>query len=448
MSDIAVRVENLGKRYRIGQIVGYGTLRESLTNAVAAPFRRLRPARHEPSPTSHHELGAMSHEPNFIWALKDVSFEVKRGEAVGIIGRNGSGKTTILKILSRITAPTEGCAEIYGRVGSLLEVGTGFHPELTGRENIYLNGAVIGMGRAEIKRKFDEIVAFAEIEKFLDTPVKRYSSGMYVRLAFAVAAHLEPEILVVDEVLAVGDAAFQKKCLGKMGDVTKEGRTVLFVTHNLSSVVNLCPRAILLVEGKKTSEGLSSDVIGKYIAMTSESRGESVWDDWRRAPGNEKIRLHAVRIVSDGKVACSVDIDKDVKVEIEFWNFEAGARLHTSIHLLDKMGVAVLASANLPSANLMKDEWFDKPHPVGLYRTVCTLPGNFLNEGLYSINAIVLTNLTNIEVFEREVISFTVHESGAMRKEYGGGWLGVVRPKLAWQTEYQGPLNSRDGESQ
>jgi len=326
-------------------------------------------------------------------------------------------------------------------------VGTGFHPELTGRENIYLNGAVIGMKKAEVERKFDEIVAFSEIEKFLDTPVKRYSSGMYVRLAFAVAAHLEPEILLVDEVLAVGDAAFQKKCLGKMGDVAKEGRTVLFVSHNLGSVMNLCSRAILLEQGRNYAEGLSSDVISQYVAMTSENRGECIWDDWRKAPGNEKVRLHAARIVSDGKVTSSVDIDKDVKVEIEFWNFKAGARLSTSIHLLDKMGIAVLASGNLPSANLIEDEWFDKPHPVGLYRTVCTLPGSFLNEGLHNINAIVLTDVRNVEVFGRDVISFTVNDTGAMRKEYGGGWGGVVRPKLAWQTEYKGPLNSGDRES-
>jgi lipopolysaccharide transport system ATP-binding protein len=326
-------------------------------------------------------------------------------------------------------------------------VGTGFHPELTGRENIYLNGAVIGMKKAEIERKFDEIVAFSEIEKFLDTPVKRYSSGMYVRLAFAVAAHMEPEILLVDEVLAVGDAEFQKKCLGKMGDVAREGRTVLFVSHNLGSVVNLCPRTILLVEGKKYAEGLSSDIISQYMTTHSESRGERVWNDWQTAPGNEKVRFHAVRIVSDGKVTSSVDIDKEVKVEIEFWNFAAGARLSTSIHLVDKMGVGILASANWHSANLVRDEWFGKSHPAGLYRTVCTLPGNFLNEGLYSINAVLLSNVYNIEAYILEVIAFTVNETGAMRKEYGGVWQGVVRPRLAWQTEYQGPLNREGGGS-
>jgi lipopolysaccharide transport system ATP-binding protein len=212
-------------------------------------------------------------------------------------------------------------------------------------------------------------------------------------------------------------------------------------------VVNLCPRTILLVEGKKYADGLSGDVISKYVAMTSENQGERVWGDPQTAPGNERVRLHAVRIVSGGKVLSYVDIDKEVNVEIEFWNLKPGAHISTSIHLLDQMGVGVLASGNLPSANLMKDEWFDKPHPAGLYHTVCTLPGNFLNEGRYSINAIVLTDVTNIEVFAREVISFTVNDTGAMRKEYGGGWFGVVRPKLAWQTEYQRPLNGGEGES-
>ena len=259
MTDIAIRVENLSKLYRIGaRQAAYKTLRESLTNAVTAPFRRFR--------RSSQSAIRNPQSDEFIWALKDVSFEVKQGEVVGIIGRNGAGKTTLLKVLSRITEPTEGWAEIHGRVGSLLEVGTGFHPELTGRENITLNGAILGMKKAEIERKFDEIVAFAEIEKFIDTPVKYYSSGMYVRLAFAVAAHLEPEILLVDEVLAVGDAAFQKKCLGKMGDVAQEGRTVLFVSHNIAAIETLCERVVLLDAGNVVRQGDSQQVISYYLA--------------------------------------------------------------------------------------------------------------------------------------------------------------------------------------
>lgn len=256
MTDIAIRVDNLRKRYRIGQREPYKALRDVLTSAMCAPFRRLRR-----NPKSEFRNA----NSEYIWALKDVSFEVKQGEVIGIIGRNGAGKTTLLKILSRITEPTEGYAEIHGRASSLLEVGTGFHPELTGRENIYLNGAILGMRKAEIDKKFDEIVAFTEIEKFIDTPVKYYSSGMYVRLAFSVAAHLEPEILLVDEVLAVGDAAFQKKCLGKMGGVAKEGRTVLFVSHNMAAVRSLCSRAFLLDSGKVCQSGPVEICIDRYL---------------------------------------------------------------------------------------------------------------------------------------------------------------------------------------
>jgi lipopolysaccharide transport system ATP-binding protein len=259
MSDIAIRADGLSKKYRIGgRQEGYKTLRDTLTETVISPFRRAQKL------IRGQAYGAAELDET-IWALKDISFEIKRGEVVGIIGPNGAGKTTLLKILSRITEPTEGCAEIHGRVGSLLEVGTGFHPELTGRENIYLNGAILGMKKVEIERRFDEIVDFAEIEKFIDTPVKHYSSGMYVRLAFAVAAHLEPEILFVDEVLAVGDAAFQKKCLGKMGDVAEEGRTVLFVSHNMAAVENLCQQGIVLNEGRIQYIGSHTEAIGQYM---------------------------------------------------------------------------------------------------------------------------------------------------------------------------------------
>ena len=271
MSETVIRVENLGKRYRIGEREPYKTLRESLTCAVTTPYRVITSmfnGSHSPSSSSSTPQNPTPSTQ--FWALKDVSFEVKRGEVVGIIGRNGAGKSTLLKILSRITEPTEGQVRINGRVGALLEVGTGFHPELTGRENIYLNGAILGMRKAEIVHKFDEIVAFAEIEKFIDTPVKRYSSGMYVRLAFAVAAHLEPEILIVDEVLAVGDAAFQKKCLGKMGDVAREGRTVLFVSHNMAAVENLCGRAMHLEEGAVAFGGLSHQVVERYLGSRSQ----------------------------------------------------------------------------------------------------------------------------------------------------------------------------------
>jgi lipopolysaccharide transport system ATP-binding protein len=275
MSDIAIKCEQLSKRYRIGEQEHYKTLRDVIADTAAAPFRRLRSVfanGNGNAEAAGSSSGASSSDPgsspsNTIWALDDVSFEVKRGEIVGLIGRNGAGKSTLLKILSRITKPTKGHAEIHGRVGSLLEVGTGFHPELTGRENIYLNGAILGMRRAEIERKFDEIVAFAEVERFIDTPVKRYSSGMYVRLAFAVAAHMETEILLVDEVLAVGDAQFQKKCLGKIGDVARHGRTVLFVSHNMSAIQLLCSRAVRLGSGRVVGQGPAREQVEDYLKV-------------------------------------------------------------------------------------------------------------------------------------------------------------------------------------
>lgn len=267
MSDIALRVDELGKRYRIGKVIDHSNGRRSLLQTAATPFRYLASTLREPA------------SDEVLWALKNASFQVKHGEVIGIIGHNGAGKTTLLKILSRVTEPTEGQADIYGRVASLLEVGTGFHPELTGRENIYLNGAILGMKRAEINPKFDEIVAFAEVEKFIETPVKRYSSGMYVRLAFAVAAHLEVEILLVDEVLAVGDAEFQKKCLGKIEDVTTGGRTVLFVSHNMNAVQRLCSRCMLLEHGRLVAQGDTANIIVRYLSSDSYTASPAEWID-------------------------------------------------------------------------------------------------------------------------------------------------------------------------
>jgi len=276
MSDVAVRAENLSKLYRIGERDRYFTLRDTIMNFVRRPLARFS--------DNGNGVSSSSLAESTIWALKDVSFEVKRGEVVGIIGRNGAGKSTLLKILSRITQPTEGEARIYGRVGSLLEVGTGFHGELTGRENTYLNGAILGMKKVEIDRKFDEIVDFSGVEKFLDTPVKHYSTGMHVRLAFAVAAHLEPDILIVDEVLAVGDARFQKKCLNKMQDVGQQGRTVLFVSHNMQAITRLCKRTILLDEGKIIADGPSHKVVGVYLNSGRGTTASREWPDPTNAP--------------------------------------------------------------------------------------------------------------------------------------------------------------------
>ncbi|HZI49043.1 MAG TPA: ABC transporter ATP-binding protein, partial [Pyrinomonadaceae bacterium] len=332
-----ISVQNLSKQYRLGTTSYSHDLREAFAARLRAPLR----FKASDNQTSNQA----------VWALRNVSFDVEPGEVVGIVGPNGAGKSTLLKILSRITEPTSGRAELHGRVGSLLEVGTGFHPELTGRENIFLNGAVLGMKRVEIERRFDEIVAFAEIDRFLDTPVKRYSSGMYMRLAFAVAAHLDPEILLVDEVLAVGDAQFQAKCLGKMNDVARGGRTVLFVSHNLASVLTLCRRSLLVKDGGIFCDGPSSEVIGQYVNIgATPLTGEQIWPDFENAPGNDNIRLHAVRIVSAGMTTADVDIQKEVHVQVEFWNRRPGARIMTSIHLLDKLGAGVLSSTNMHSA--------------------------------------------------------------------------------------------------
>ncbi len=323
MPDIAIRVDNLSKLYHLGALHQRpDTLRDALTGLL----RRGHPSTH---PQSAHS--------DDLWALKDVSFEVKRGEVVGIIGRNGAGKSTLLKILSRITEPTSGRAEIHGRVGSLLEVGTGFHPELTGRENIYLNGAILGMKRVEIERQFDEIVAFAEIERFLDTPVKRYSSGMYVRLAFAVAAHLEPEILLVDEVLAVGDAAFQKKCLGKMGDVAMEGRTVLFVSHNMAAVQTLCKTSVLISSGMITARGATDEVIHAYLAAGIQT-GEAKFNGSTPRQGSGIAQYTSARILDEiGNPINSVPMGDSLTLELSFMNSQPvthpaiSARLHTPL---------------------------------------------------------------------------------------------------------------------
>jgi len=341
MSDIAIHCEGLSKQYRIGQREVYRTLRDTLTDAMHAPLRRIRSA-FQPS-----SLPAFQ-PPNgddTIWALKDVSFEIKRGQVVGIIGRNGSGKSTLLKILSRITEPTEGVAEIHGRVASLLEVGTGFHPELTGRENIYLNGAILGMKRVELDRKFDEIVAFAEVEKFIDTPVKHYSSGMHVRLAFAVAAHLEPEILLVDEVLAVGDAAFQKKCLGKMGNVAKEGRTVLFVSHNMRAVTDLCQRCLWINEGRVTQEGPPRQVVLAYLSSGQPERVDGVITaDMHINPTGDVSFRRVALLDKRGKPITTFFFGEPLRIFIEFEVCRPveGMRLIVAIEKLDGTLVSVL----------------------------------------------------------------------------------------------------------
>ena len=406
MSDIAIRVENLSKRYRIGgPQARYKTLRESLTEAVQSPFRRL-------SSVVRGQSSAPTNET--IWALKDVSFEVQRGEVVGVIGRNGAGKTTLLKILCRITKPTEGYAEIHGRVGSLLEVGTGFHPELTGRENITLNGAILGMKRAEIDRKFDEIVAFAEMEKFIDTPVKHYSSGMYVRLAFAVAAHLEPEILLVDEVLAVGDAAFQKKCLGKMGDVAREGRTVLFVSHNMIAVHNLCTRCIWIDAGAIRRIGATAEVIHAYLDRSGTTRFSSEMDlrDWPSRYGNGDARILSACLL-DEKANLTTVVHRTRPMTVEFVvESQCPHALHFSSVIVAESGAKILHVSHHDTPGLT-------PGILnGRYLVRFTIPNLPLCAGSYSFVLGVHTeNLMPVDVVT-DVLPFAVEDIADSPRPY------------------------------
>jgi len=417
MSDIAIRVENLGKRYRIGaEEKRPDNLWQATKQLVASPFDYLRRITRPPT------------EEETLWALKDVSFEVKRGEVVGIIGRNGAGKSTLLKILSRITEPTHGRAVINGRVGSLLEVGTGFHPELTGRENIYLNGAILGMKREEIDRKFDEIVDFSGVEKFIDTPVKRYSSGMRVRLAFSVAAHLEPEILLVDEVLAVGDAEFQKKCLGKMGDVAKEGRTVLFVSHNMGAVKRLCPRAMLFEEGVVQSTGLSEEVITVYLNQGATISGFKKWRPGFSNQDVDEVCVHGVMIKnSSGRVTSKIQAGEHFVVEIELSFQRALPLCRVGIILSTFQGATVFESYDSD----MKEYSGERKISRQIIR--CIVPGNFLNIGRYTLSINVgIPNVKNLALLEHALI-FDIEDVGAVGSEMLSRRKGIIRPKLHWQ---------------
>ena len=364
--------------------------------------------------------------PDEFWALQEVSFEVKRGECLGLIGPNGAGKSTLLKILSRITEPTEGRAVVHGRIGSLLEVGTGFHPELTGRENIFLNGAILGMKRAEIRRKLDEIVSFAEIERFLETPLKHYSSGMYLRLAFAVAAHLEPEILLVDEVLAVGDAAFQRKCLGKISKVGDEGRTVLFVSHNMIALRSLCHRALWLADGRIREDGAAGQVVSSYLRTISSPVPERVWDDFENAPGNHEMRLVRARVIpADELIGKDLDVDTPFNIEFECRLMTSGFTFNFSVVLYNQEDICILNTVSIP-----------EEFAPGLVRGVCRVPGGYLNDGTYRIR-LMLVKDTSVPVADLDdLIVFEI----ADRKREGnwfGKWMGVVRPDFRWTMEHR-----------
>lgn len=406
-----IKVENLSKRYELGgEQKPYSTLRESLSEMAGKSLKVFKRGREEKSS---------------FWALQNVNFEVLPGEVVGIVGRNGAGKSTLLKILSRITEPTAGRIELYGRVGSLLEVGTGFHPELTGRENIFLNGAILGMRREEIARKFDEIVDFAEVEQFLDTPVKRYSSGMYTRLAFAVAANLEPEVLIVDEVLAVGDSEFQKKCLGKMSQVASRGRTVLFVSHNMVAVKNLCSRALYLQKGALLLDDKVETVVNNYLETGIESASERDWAADEMA-GNDKIKIKRVAIYSENKSPSDpILTNENVVLEVEFYNNLDAANIDVTWDLMDNQGVHVAHIGTICSSDgLMKR---------GFYRTLGIFPRDVLNTKRYSLNILFGRNQQEPLFYLEDALVFSV-EDKLKRASNFNQFPGVIHPICSWQT--------------
>lgn len=410
MSDIAISVRDLSKMYKIGAVAApYKTFRESIVETI---FNKKK----------------TSKTADF-WALQDVSFEVKRGDVLGIIGRNGAGKSTLLKILSRITEPTKGEIDLYGRVRSLLEVGTGFHPELTGRENIYLNGAILGMKRAEITKKFDEIVSFAEVEKFIDTPVKHYSSGMYMRLAFAVAAHLETEILMIDEILAVGDVAFQKKCLGKMGELASGGRTVIFVSHDMSVISSLTNTCLALAQGRVINYGKTADVIHQYLASSERAAAKISWQAPR--PGDETFEFISCRI-GDGE---KEEFYSNEPVEIEMVY-----RVKTKIPEGLRVGFDLNNESGIHIFRAYHDDTVTDPRPAepGIYRSSCVIPRDILNQGKYSLTIRAgIWSVRKICLLEN-VLSFSVVNLSGSNSRYGGDRPGILNPSLGWNTEKTG----------
>lgn len=411
-----IRVEGLGKKF----LIWHDHNRERYTALREVIMRNAKTLYHKSCDILAGRPIDQGERVETFWALKDITFQAEHGDVIGIIGRNGAGKSTLLKILSRITEPSEGRAIIRGRVASLLEVGTGFHPELTGRENIYLNGAILGMSQAETRHKFDEIVAFAEVERFLDTPVKRYSSGMYVRLAFAVAAHLEPEILIVDEVLAVGDAGFQKKCLGKIqSSAALEGRTVLFVSHNLPAVRTLCTKGVVLDGGRIAFSGGVNEAVDAYLDTSATCTLERNWKHTSNPPGDDVFELICVR------VRCSTDdnpcltIEEDIIVEVDYKVLVHHQRINVSIHVYTQ-GVCAFVGWNDSS-----------PHGLGSYRASCRIPAHLLNNSIYSLSVFLITNMTEVRVMQRDVITFTMEETKP-RSQYVGSVAGALRPQLQW----------------
>jgi len=425
MSEPIITVEGLSKKYRIGLKENMNdSLAGMITDMIKSPFRNFKQIR------NLTKFGDTDNADDIIWALHDVSFKVNQGEVLGVIGRNGAGKSTLLKILSRITKPSEGEAIINGRVASLLEVGTGFHSELTGRENTFLNGTILGMSKKEIALKFDEIVDFSGVEKFIDTPVKRYSSGMTVRLAFAVAAHLNPEILLIDEVLAVGDAEFQKKCLGKIQDISKgEGRTILFVSHNMEAVRNLCTSAILIADGTITESGDVGRALESYLDLGSESNLHQTWPIANEAPGNEVIRMRSIKITPLNS-ELTITVDTGISIEFQFYSSKPALNLGFTLYLTNSQGVLLFEAGVVITSN--------KDSRVGYYTVKSDIPPHLLNNGKYTGRILFGESqryaLCNLE----DILSFDVEHTSTGRDNNFSVAPGVIRPLLGWSKEFIG----------
>ena len=426
MSNIVIKAEDISKQYRLG-LVGTGTVRDD----VSRWWHRVRGKEDPFLKIGESNDRSTKGKSDYVWSLKDVNFEINQGDSVGIIGRNGAGKSTLLKILSQVTQPTTGKIYTKGRIASLLEVGTGFHPEMTGRENIYLNGAILGMRKQEISRKLDEIVAFSGVERYIDTPVKRYSSGMYVRLAFAVAAHLESEILIVDEVLAVGDAEFQKKCLGKMNDVSKgEGRTVLFVSHNMAAVKSLCNKGIVLDNGKVIYEGATDNAVEEYL-KDSTNVASRKWN-LIQAPGSEFIKLLEAKVLnSKNEIAINHSVVDSIDIEFTYEITKENHLFTHGFNLFNNYNIHILSSHDKESSTI------NNPLPLGIYTKKITIPGNFLAESSYSCSfAIMRYNPFYVEFHEMDIVGFNVIDEigvNTVRGNYSGKFPGVVRPLLNWK---------------
>ncbi|MDQ3635206.1 MAG: ABC transporter ATP-binding protein [Acidobacteriota bacterium] len=410
-----IEVEKLSKKYTLRENPKANTLRDLILNIKNF---------------SNNQAGK---KEEVLWALREINFDVAEGETVALIGNNGAGKSTLLKILSRIIKPTSGEAVLRGRTGSLLEVGTGFHRELTGRENVFLNGAVLGMKRAEISKKFDEIVAFSELEKFLDTPIKFYSTGMYMRLAFAVAAHLEPEILMVDEVLAVGDLAFQRKCLSKMREVSEHGRTIVFVSHNMQAVTRLCSRAIWLENGVIKEDAAAKDVVSNYLNSQTETSSQRHWENLLEAPGNNSAKLRGVRVFDKNDNGNSAfDIRFPVYVEMTYEILQEEQILMPGFQLFNEENICIFTSKDL------NKKWRNKIRPKGIYTSRVEIPSNFLAEGNFYVSVSLTTyEPLNVHFNERDVVAFLITdtiEGNSARGDFAGRMEGIVRPILNWET--------------